>query len=158
MGSCHRPGTAPGPADDRPSTLRTPAGDPTPITQVKVRTRANGRNRLPVSHFPNRFPVLKPVTGFPVPVNIPTYYISLCWHATATTVQYCVTYLAVTHETVYNAQACISRCGSRHLIQKKKSTPLTPGNKQENLTANCPFNLTTSCTICTSSIHHCNQL
>jgi len=26
------------------------------------------RNRLPVSHFPNRFPVLKPVTGFPVPV------------------------------------------------------------------------------------------
>ena len=27
-----------------------------------------GRNRLPVSHFPNRFPVLKPVTGFPVPV------------------------------------------------------------------------------------------
>jgi len=32
-------GTAPGPADDRPSTLRAPAGDPTPITQVKVRTR-----------------------------------------------------------------------------------------------------------------------
>ena len=40
MGSRHRPGTAPGPADDRPSTLRAPAGDPTPITQVKVCTRA----------------------------------------------------------------------------------------------------------------------
>ena len=33
-----------------------------------VRTYVLGRNRLPVSHFPNRFPVLKPVTGFPVPV------------------------------------------------------------------------------------------
>ena len=40
MGSHHRPGTAPGPACDRPSSLRAPAGDPTPITQVKVRTRA----------------------------------------------------------------------------------------------------------------------
>ena len=38
MGSRYRPGTAPGPASDRPSPLRTPAGDPTPITQVKVRT------------------------------------------------------------------------------------------------------------------------
>jgi len=55
MGSRHRPGTAPGPADDRPSPLGAPAGDPTPITQVKVRTRAkSGRNRLPVSHLPNR--------------------------------------------------------------------------------------------------------
>jgi len=40
LGSRHRPGTAPGPANDRPSPLRAPAGDPTPITQVKVRTRA----------------------------------------------------------------------------------------------------------------------
>jgi len=40
MGSRHRPGTAPGPADDRPSTLRAPAGNATPITQVKVCTRA----------------------------------------------------------------------------------------------------------------------
>ena len=38
MGSRHRPGTAPGPADDRPCPLRAPAGDPTPITQVNVRT------------------------------------------------------------------------------------------------------------------------
>ena len=40
MGSRHRLGTAPGPAGDRPSPLRAPAGDPTLITQVKVRTRA----------------------------------------------------------------------------------------------------------------------
>ena len=46
---------------DRPYLpLRDPAGDPTPITQVKVRTRAKS---ITVSHFPNRFPVLKPVTG-----------------------------------------------------------------------------------------------
>jgi len=40
LGSRHLPGTAPGPAGDRPSTLCASAGDPTPITQVKVRTRA----------------------------------------------------------------------------------------------------------------------
>ena len=55
MGSRHRPGTAPGPADDRPSTLRAPAGDPTPITQVKVRTRAKSITGFSLS---------KPVTGF----------------------------------------------------------------------------------------------
>ena len=31
LGSRHQPGTAPGPAGDRPSPLRAPAGDPTPI-------------------------------------------------------------------------------------------------------------------------------
>ena len=55
MGSHHRPGTAPGPADDRPSTLRAPAGDPTPITQVKVRTRAKSITGFSLS---------KPVPGF----------------------------------------------------------------------------------------------
>jgi len=54
MGSRHRPGTALGPADDRPSTLRAPAGDPTPITQVKVRTRAKSITG---------FSLAKPVTG-----------------------------------------------------------------------------------------------
>ena len=42
MGSRHRPGTAPSPVGDRPP-LRAPAGDPTPITQVKVYVL--GRNR-----------------------------------------------------------------------------------------------------------------
>jgi len=55
MGSRHRPGMAPGPADDRPSPLRAPAGDPTPITQVKVRTRAK-----PITGFS----LSKPVPGF----------------------------------------------------------------------------------------------
>ena len=55
MGSRHRPGTAPGPADDRPSTLRAPAGDATPITQVKVRTRAKSITGFSLS---------KPVPGF----------------------------------------------------------------------------------------------
>jgi len=55
MGSRHRPGTAPGPADDRPSTLRAPAGDPTPITQLKVRTRAKSITGFSLS---------KPVPGF----------------------------------------------------------------------------------------------
>jgi len=35
MVSRHRPGTTPGPAGDRPP-LRAPAGDPTPITLVKL--------------------------------------------------------------------------------------------------------------------------
>ena len=55
MGSRHRPGTAPGPADDRPSSLRAPAGDPTPITQVKVRTRTKSITGFSLS---------KPVPGF----------------------------------------------------------------------------------------------
>ena len=55
MGSRNRPGTAPGPADDRPSTLRAPAGDPTPITQVKVRIRAKSITGFSLS---------KPVPGF----------------------------------------------------------------------------------------------
>ena len=55
MGSRHRPGTAPGPADDRPSTLRAPADDPTPITQLKVRTRAKSITGFSLS---------KPVPGF----------------------------------------------------------------------------------------------
>jgi len=55
MGSRHRPGTAPGLADDRPSTLRASAGDPTPITQVKVRTRAKSITGFSLS---------KPVPGF----------------------------------------------------------------------------------------------
>ena len=41
-GSHHRPETAPGPAGDRPP-LRAPAGDPTPIMQVEVRTWAKSR-------------------------------------------------------------------------------------------------------------------
>jgi len=55
MGSRHRPGTAPGPADDRPSTIRAPASDPTPITQVKVRTRA------------------KSITGFSLSIPVPGF-------------------------------------------------------------------------------------
>jgi len=55
MGSRHRPGTAAGPADDRPSTLRAPAGNPTPITQVKVCTRAKSITGFSLS---------KPVPGF----------------------------------------------------------------------------------------------
>ena len=55
MGSHHRPGTAPGPADDSLSALRTPAGDPTLITQVKVRTRVKSITGFSLS---------KPVTGF----------------------------------------------------------------------------------------------
>jgi len=54
----------------RPVTLPArPAGDPTLIMQViiLVRTYVLGRNRLPVSHFPNRFPV------FRFPFNIPSY-------------------------------------------------------------------------------------
>ena len=46
----HRPGTAPGPADDHPSTLRT-----LPITKVKVRTRAKSITGFSLS---------KPVPGF----------------------------------------------------------------------------------------------
>ena len=57
MGSRHWPGTAPGLADDRPSTLRAPAGDPTPITQVKVRTRTRAKSITGFSLF-------KPVPGF----------------------------------------------------------------------------------------------
>jgi len=63
LGSRHWPGTAPGPApgpaSDRPSPLRASAGDPTPITQVKVRTPAKSTTGFSLS---------KPVTGFPVPV------------------------------------------------------------------------------------------
>jgi len=59
----HWPGTAPGPAGD------TPFATPPAIQLRSPRYKyVLGRNRLPVSHFPNRFPVLKPVTGFPVPV------------------------------------------------------------------------------------------
>ena len=47
LGSRYRPGTAPGPAGDRPfPLLRAPAGDPTPIMQVKVRTRAKSDYRF----------------------------------------------------------------------------------------------------------------
>jgi len=49
------PGTAPGPAGDRPSPLRASAGDPTPITQVKVRTPAKSTTGFSLS---------KPVPGF----------------------------------------------------------------------------------------------
>ena len=38
----------------------------------------------------------------------------------ATTARRCITYFAVTHKTVYNAQAGISGSRSRHLIQKKR--------------------------------------
>ena len=52
----HRPGTATGPAGDRPYLpLRTSAGDPTPITQVKVRTRA------------------KSITGFSLSKPVPSF-------------------------------------------------------------------------------------
>jgi len=52
----HRPGTAPGSAGDRPYLpLRAPAGDPTAIMQVKVRTRAKSITGFSVS---------KPVPGF----------------------------------------------------------------------------------------------
>jgi len=53
MRSRHRPGTAPGMADDRPSTLRAPAGDPTPITQVRTRAKSI-----------TGFSISKPVPGF----------------------------------------------------------------------------------------------
>jgi len=43
MGSRYRLGTAPDPAGNHLSPIRAPAGDPTPITQVKVRTRAKSR-------------------------------------------------------------------------------------------------------------------
>jgi len=55
LGSRHRLGTAPGPAGDRPSPLRAPTGDPTPITRVKVRTRAKSTTGFSLS---------KPVPGF----------------------------------------------------------------------------------------------
>ena len=55
LGFRHRPRTAPGPAGDRPSPLRAPAGDPTPITQVKVRTLAKSTTGFSLS---------KPVPGF----------------------------------------------------------------------------------------------
>jgi len=55
MDSRHRPGTAPGPAGDRPSPFAPPAGDPTPITQVKVHTRA------------------KPITGFSLSKPVPSF-------------------------------------------------------------------------------------
>jgi len=56
MGSCHRPGTtAPGPAGNRPSTLRAAAAIETPIIQVKVRTRAKSITGFSLS---------KPVPGF----------------------------------------------------------------------------------------------
>jgi len=55
-GGRHRPGTAPGPAGDRPYLpLRTPGVDPTPITHVKVRTRAKSITDFSLS---------KPVPGF----------------------------------------------------------------------------------------------
>jgi len=50
-----RPVTAPGPAGNRPSPLRAPAGDPTPVTQVKVHTRAKSITGFSLS---------KPVPGF----------------------------------------------------------------------------------------------
>jgi len=46
LGSRHWPGTAPGPAGDCPSP---PAGDPTLITQVKVRTRAKSNTGFSLS-------------------------------------------------------------------------------------------------------------
>ena len=55
MESRHRPGTAPGPASDRPSLFAPPTGDPTPITQVKVRTR------------------MKPITGFSLSKPFPGF-------------------------------------------------------------------------------------
>jgi len=56
LGSHYRPGTAPGPAGDRPSPLlRASAVYPTPITQVKVRTRAKSTTGFSLS---------KPVPGF----------------------------------------------------------------------------------------------
>jgi len=55
LGSRLRPGTAPGPAGDRPSPPSRPAGDPTPITQVKVCTQAKSITGLSLS---------KPVPGF----------------------------------------------------------------------------------------------
>ena len=65
-GGRHRLGTAPGPAGDRPYLpLRAPAVDPTPITQVKVRTRAKSITDFSLS---KPVPGFKPVIGFPVPV------------------------------------------------------------------------------------------
>jgi len=56
LGSRYRPGTAPGPAGDRPSPLlRAPAGNPTPITQVKVRTRAKSTTGFSLSQPVPRF-------------------------------------------------------------------------------------------------------
>ena len=54
MESRHRPGTVPGLVGDRPF-LPLPAGDPTSITHVKVRTRAK-----PI----NGFSLSEPVPGF----------------------------------------------------------------------------------------------
>jgi len=42
-----------------PPPPRAPAGDPTPITHIKVRTRAKSTTGFSLS---------KPVTGFPIPV------------------------------------------------------------------------------------------
>jgi len=53
MGSRHRPGTAPGPAGDRPPPF-APTGDPTPIMQVKVRTMAKSRVSIETREL--RFP------------------------------------------------------------------------------------------------------
>jgi len=55
LGSRHQPGTAPGPDGDRPSPLRAPAGDPTPITQVKVRTQAKSTTGFSLSKPVPRF-------------------------------------------------------------------------------------------------------
>jgi len=55
LGSRHRPGTVPGLAGDRHSPFRAPAGDPTLITQVKVRTQAKSTTGFSLS---------KPVPGF----------------------------------------------------------------------------------------------
>jgi len=48
--------------------IAPPPFAPPPAIQLQSPRYVLGRNRLPVSHFPNQFPVLKPVTGFPVPV------------------------------------------------------------------------------------------
>ena len=54
-GSRHQPGTAPGPDGDRPSPLRAPASNPTPITQVKVRTQAKSTTGFSLSKPVPRF-------------------------------------------------------------------------------------------------------
>jgi len=57
----------------------------------------------------------------------------------------------MTHETVDNAQAGISRCWSRHLILQEIN-PLTPNNRQQNINVQSSFHLAKSYTN-----HHYHQ-
>ena len=130
MGSRHRPETALGPAGDLPCPLHAPACDPTPITQLKVRTRAKSRvsietQELRLSSLECDFPGINILNCNPKPLVIGTRHQRLCHqirqcnhlhHCRSAQVHSLHRHLAASAEVAWNQQVgrtALRRCDVR---------------------------------------------